>query len=243
MTLDLTDFELSDMTRCGATLRQAGANANCMEDVAQGIVSDLYEQLLDSSGRRCCVLVRLFTTLDYSELSEDLQGFGRELMPDHRIGAGTKCLTLMATTGDQPAWNSRRTSAGHQTIPLPGAQVVVKAPMISQLILQLGLDVNAVVQPAPALLLQLDKQTYNVFHVVDARNSPYIPAQQEFVIPYSVRSVLGFGGMFPTGNMFAVLMFTRVEVPRTTAEMFRTAALTAKIALLPFSKGPIFSAR
>jgi len=241
MAYDLSNFELSDMTRCGADLRATGAAAASMEQAAEGVVRHLYDHLTDATGRRCCVLVRLFTTLDYSELHDNLREFGRGLMEGHTLEPQTKCLTLLATGGDEPPWNSRRESAGHKTIPLPSEHVVLQIPMISQLIRQLGLDVATVVRPDPALLLELDQKKYNVFHVPNAQGSPFIPAQAEFVVPYGIRSVLGFGGVFPTGNMFAVLMFTRVGIARTTAEMFRTAALNTKIALLPFAAGPVFS--
>jgi hypothetical protein len=240
LNYDLTHFELSDMTHCGAALRAAGDAAGSMEQAAEGIVRYLYDRLAEASGARSCALVRLFTTLDYADLDRDLREFGDGLMRGHRIESHTKCLTLLATAGDEPAWNSRLASTGHKTIPLPSEHVVEQIPMISKLIRQLGLDVGTILRPDPELLLELDQRSYNVFHVPRAEGSPFIPAQAGFVVPHGIRSVLGFGGLFPTGNMFAVLMFTRVEIPRKTAEMFRTAALNAKIALLPFSRGPFF---
>lgn len=241
MPYDLKNFELSDMTQCGAALRAAGEQTSSMQEVAEGVVCYLYEHLLDGESARSCVLVRLFLTLPYVELDSDLRVFGDRLMDGHQIAPDTKCLTLLATTGEDPAWNSPRNSLGHQTIPLPSEHVISEIPMISQLIQQFGLDPSTVLRPDPKLLLEIDQKKYNVFYVPEARGSTFIPAQESFVIPHNVRSVLGYGGMLPTGNMFAVLMFTRVEVPQNTAEMFRTAALNTKLALLPFSHGPIFS--
>ena len=106
--------------------------------------------------------------------------------------------------------------------------------MVSQLIAQLGLDVGAVVTPDPTLVLEAGQHSYGVFHVPKAEGSPYIPAQEEFVLPYHVHSVLGFGGLLPGGDVFAVLMFCRVAVSRATADMFRNAAMNLKLALLPF---------
>ena len=46
----------------------------------------------------------------------------------------------------------------------------------------------------------------------------------EFVIPFGIRSVLGFGGMLPSGNVFAVILFAQIHVPRDIAEFFKTLA-------------------
>jgi len=97
-----------------------------------------------------------------------------------------------------------------------------------------------VVKPNPALLLNLEQRTYNVFHVPEAVGSPYVPAQEDFVIPYRIRSVLGFGGMLPTADLFAIILFSKVPISRETADLFKTLALSAKVALLPFVKDAVF---
>ena len=43
----------------------------------------------------------------------------------------------------------------------------------------------------------------------EAAGSPYIPAQEDFVQPVGIRSVLGFGGMLPGGDIFVVILFSR----------------------------------
>jgi hypothetical protein len=77
-----------------------------------------------------------------------------------------------------------------------------------------------------------------VFHVAEALGSPFVPAQDPFVKRHGVRSVLGFGGMLPTGDLFTVILFTRVPVPRATAELFKPLALSTKLAILPFVGNP-----
>jgi hypothetical protein len=114
--------------------------------------------------------------------------------------------------------------------------------MIAQLIRQLGLEVGSVLQPDPAVVADLQQRTFNVFHVPDATGSPYVPAQDDFVIRFGVRSVLGFGGVLPRGDLFAVILFARVPLPRETAELFKPLALSAKLAILPFANGPFFDA-
>jgi hypothetical protein len=88
-----------------------------------------------------------------------------------------------------------------------------------------------------------EPSSFNVFYVPEARESPYIPDQEAFVRPVGVRSVLGFGGMLPRGDMFVVILFSKVAIPRETAEMFRTLALNVKMAVLPFDEAVFCGAR
>jgi hypothetical protein len=150
-----------------------------------------------------------------------------------------KCLVLLASAGMNPKWNSRKDSGKHQAIPLPSEQFVEQFPMVRQLVQQLGLEVNSILQPDPAVLMDLAEKAYNVFYVPEAIGSQYVPVQEEFVIPFGIRSVLGFGGILPSGNLFAIIMFSRVRIEPDTAEMFKTLALSAKVAILPFVGKPI----
>jgi hypothetical protein len=70
--------------------------------------------------------------------------------------------------------------------------------------------------------------------VPEALGNPYIPAQRDFIIPYGIRSILGFGGLLPSGDMFAVPMFFKVPVSREVADLFRPLSLNVKVAILPF---------
>jgi hypothetical protein len=113
--------------------------------------------------------------------------------------------------------------------------------MIARLIVQMGLTVQAVVQPESGFLLDLETQTFNVFHVEDAVGSEFVPAQEAFVLPYRVWSVVGFGGLLPSGEFFAVVLFSKVHISRETAQLFRTLALSMKLALLPFAGRRVFN--
>lgn len=238
---DISQFSLSDMTRCGADLRKAGTGAESMEDAAGRIVTRLYEDLSVASGTRGCVLVRTFITVPYGQLPAELQAFAARLLPAIVDQPDIKCLTLLATAGDESPWNDRRASIGHQALPLPSAASIARSPMISQLIRQLGVEIGALLGPPSDVMLDSTQHTFNVFHVGDAVGSPHIPAQQQFVIPYGVQSVLGFGGLLPPGELFATILFTRARVPREVAERFKTLALNVKVALLPFAGVKIFA--
>lgn len=240
MSYDLAGLRLSEMTRLGASLRAVGAGAQSMEQTAGRVVKLLYEELFDPAMQtKACALVRFYLTMEYASLDPGLQAFGARLMHGIDLTPATRCLTLLATAGEKQEWQTRQASLGHQTIPLPSVDVIQAIPMVSQLITQLGLSVGDIVTPDPALVLELEQRTYNVFFVPEAVGSPYIPAQETFVLPYQIRSVLGFGGLLPSGDVYAVLLFTRLSLSRATADMFRNAAMNLKLALLPMMGLPV----
>lgn len=239
---DLTKFTLRDMTECGIGLRQLSYDAKSMEEVANRIVRYLYEHLIDKqTGKNSCALVRFFKTHPYEKLTPELREFADGLLGNNSPSPTMKCLTLLATAGVKSEWNSRQTSVGHKAIPLVSAHLIEQSPMISQLIKQLGLEISNVLEPSPDILMTLEQRTFNVFYLSKAVGSPYIPAQEEFVIPFAIQSILGFGGMLPSGNLFAIIMFSKVQIPDNTAELFKSLALSVKMAVLPFELGRVFT--
>jgi hypothetical protein len=239
---DLTRFTLADMVRCGRELRRLGASSSpAMEETAELIVRHLYEHFAErDSGRRACVLVRLFKTHRFADLGDGLREFAQALTPSARLSPEIKCLTMLASVGEEPNWNSRRDSRHHQAIPLLSEAALDEIPMISRLLNQFGLKLSDLAPAQPEVVDDLNRRSFSVFHVPVARDSPAIPAQQDFVVPHGIESVLGFGGILPDGNLFAVVIFARVTIPAATAEMFRTIALNVKMALMPALQGRVF---
>jgi hypothetical protein len=239
---DLAHFTSSEMTRCGIAMRKFGDGAQSMEETANRIVRYLYEELGDQqTGERACALVRFYKTHAYGELPSELREFASGILGGDVPPPATKCLTLLATAGERPEWNARHTSVGHQAIPLPSPELVARLPMIAQLIKQFGIEVQTLLAADPARMVDLTQQTFNVFYVPDAVGSPNIPAQAEFVIPSGIRSVLGFGGVLPSSNLFAIILFSKAPISRETAEMFKPLALNVKVAVLPFDDATIFA--
>jgi hypothetical protein len=89
------------------------------------------------------------------------------------------------------------------------------------------------------VLEQEERRNYNVFHVEEALGSPYIPAQKEFVVPYGIRSIVGFGGVV-RNDLFAVILFSRVKIARASAERFRSVALELRRGLFDIEPGNIW---
>jgi hypothetical protein len=74
----------------------------------------------------------------------------------------------------------------------------------------------------------------------DAVGNPYIPAQAEFVVKYRIASVVGFGGLLRSGEMFSVVLFSRARIPVSSAARFRTIALDVRSALFSFDESQVW---
>ena len=237
---DLIRFNLSDSVMLGKTLRNLGRSSTTFEETADKIAHLLYAQLIDpQTGQPACALVRFYKTHNYANLDQPLQHIAQRSLGQMSPNAAMKCLVLLGTAGDRPTWNVRTQSVGHQVIPLPSEEIVAQSPMIAQLILQLGLPLNVLIQPDPALLADLTDKRYKVFYVPQALGSPFIPAQ-EFVIRYGLQSVLGFGGLLASGDLFAVILFSRVIIAPEKMVLFKEIAMDAKVAVDSFVQNQTF---
>lgn len=238
----LSRFTLADLTACSSSMRSMGLSAASMEETACNIVHFIYDNFIDEkTGERECVLVRLFKTHSYGELDNDLQSSAQAILGTTPESPAMKCLVLLATAGVRPEWRSRNHSRGHKAIPLPSKDFIKALPMIRQLLQQMGLEINTILKPDPAVVLDMAQKSYNVFCIPEAAGSKYVPVQDDFVIPFNVRSVLGFGGILPSGNLYTVIMFTKVSLPPETIQIFRSLALSVKLALLPFDGLTVFA--
>ncbi len=242
MTYDLSKFDLGDMLKSSLRLRESMAGAPTLEASAQRACRFLYDELRGPDTEPACALVRCYKTHPFVSLEPELREFARKALGTGIPQPGMKCLTLMATVGQTASWNSRFLSLGHRTIPLASREIVEKAPMISQLIKELGLELSSVLQPSTEVVKELAGKRHGVFHVENALDSPYIPAQ-EFVVRYGIKSVVGFGGMLATGDLFAVILFATVNVSASSADRFRTLSLDVKSSFSKFNDATAFNVR
>ena len=239
---DFAKFTEAELKECGNSLQSLGSGASSMEDTANRIVKYLYDNITDSdTGQRANALVRFYKTHPYNQLEAGLRGFAQGILGSTPSSEDIKCLTLLATTGEKDQWNSRSRSDGHRSIPLDSAEMVASIPMIARLINQFGLEVGSVLRPDPTLIGDLSQKTFNTFYVPEAVGSPYIPAQDDFVIPYGIKSVLGFGGVLSSGELFVVIMFSKASIPGQTADGFKNLAPNVKAAVEPFVGNKVFA--
>lgn len=229
-TLDIANFTVGEMLRAGLAIRQTVKEAPSIEDAAGLVVGYFYDNCVDpESKERSCALVRFYKTHAFGTLEPRLKHFAEGQLGDLPHDDAMRCLVLLGTAGDEPEWNSRHSSQSHQAIPLPSAEVVREAPMIARLIDDLGIDVDALV--AGESSRESEGRNYDVFHVEEALGSPHIPAQRDFVQRHGIRSVIGFGGLLRSGELYAVILFSRVTVPATSARRFKAIALDIRSSL------------
>lgn len=230
---NLKQLTLGDMAHASTRLRKLGLGARSMEEASQRVARFLFDEFgVPSTNERGSVLVRVYKTHPFGDLPEELQVFATGGKPG-ALQPQVPCLVLIGSVGIESAWNSPHRSTRHRAIALPSVEAVSELPMVAQLVSQLGFDVAALIGGTANALLDREERTFNVFHVPTAADSPHIPAQ-DFVQQHNVKSVLGFGGLLPDGQMYAVILFSRLPISRDTANMFKPLALAAKLALLPF---------
>ncbi len=229
----LETFDGDDLRTLGDGLRGLTGASDSMEDAANRVVSFLYDELEDDEGGPAAVLVRLYKTHPFGTLPPALQTFARAAL-EHEPEPEVRCLALLATHGELPAWNDAAQSVGHRAIPLPSREFVERLPMVAALVDQLGLGLDELVRPEPHRIVELSQRTYGVFHVPVALGSPFVPAQAEFVVPCGISSAFGFGGVLFTGDFFAVVVFSRVPVSAEVADRLRVLSLGVRVALLHF---------
>jgi signal transduction histidine kinase len=227
---DLTRFDLGDMIACSTAMRDIGASAGSFEEAAGAMVRHLYDTLrAGESGERATALVRLFRAVPMSRLDPERKALARQAMGRRDVDAATLCLALVGTAGEREEWCDPARSQGHRVIPLPAGQRW--SPMLTRLVRDLGLDPRRARDPE--LMLDMGEKTCNVFHVLDARDSPYVPAQEEFVRPFGIRSVIGFGGLLGREDLYVVVVFAKAPISRACAALFRAISHSARMALQP----------
>ncbi|MBF0195268.1 MAG: response regulator [Magnetococcales bacterium] len=234
---DFNNFSLKEMTQCGRMIEKQCNSADNLENASSILAKFFYDNFIDPiDGKPSCILSRCFCIQEYASLDarmkkaadQSLASVGEQPIED------MKFLTLLGTSGLLPEWNDWEKSQGHKAIPFVSESFVSQIPMIAQLIRQFGMDISEVLTPSPDLLQNIEERSFSVFFVENAKGSPHIPAQDEFVLPYGVQSVIGFGSMLPTGNIFLTILFSKTKINREVADMFKNISLSVKIAITPF---------
>jgi two-component system, NtrC family, sensor kinase len=242
-SFDSEQLKSFDITAASAFVRSLAKSAENMEDLAVATTRYLFESLKTDPGlHKACALVRFFRTIEFQYLEPRLQTLVIEASGKKK--PSDRCLTLLGTTGMEKNWNRRQDSTGHQVIPLVSPEMVEESPMIARLITQLGIEISSLftAPKSPRMHFNDPKdRDYNIFYVPDATESPFIPSKSGFVIPYSIRSVIGYGSLLPSGDLYAVIMFFRILLPERIPKQFTALALSTTIAALSVPADALFA--
>ncbi len=178
------------------------------EEVTDFIVNQIYKDFVNESDQKIFELVRIFRMVQ----SDNLPPEGLEDVPE-----SPEWLALVATAGREDAWNSRLTSAGHRLLP----SAAFTTPMLKAAFEQIGLNQEHTTED----FMKSAGLMANFFHVEHAPDSPYIVAQDEFVKPYGIKSVVGIGSPFIGGSMYMLLGFASTKLDKEIAEKVSNLAL------------------
>jgi hypothetical protein len=227
----LNAFKLQDMIACGADIRQFGRESECVEEAAEKIVRYLYRSFVSTDSERALTLVRLYKTVTFDHLDDDLKrssiaNFGSPIK-------NARYLTLMATAGQVSGWNDRRESQAHSLIPITNHEMLQhNVPIVAQLLAELEIEPNLLRgEESDQYLIEPGQKRFNVFYVPEASGCKFIP-DQNMVREFGVRSVIAFGGMLNRNSAFCAVLFANVFIPRESAELFNPLTLSTKNALI-----------
>jgi hypothetical protein len=194
-------------------LNELRRHAVSFEDAAQRVTEILYNASTLDNGSPAFALIRVYRLTLFDELPVEFQS-----VVDPSEG---RWLTLMGTYGHEQAWRNRTNSQAHQVITL-GKNI---SPMMSAALSQLEPSLNVQVPPDIEALPQTHITSLtHYFHVERALGSPYIPAQEGFVKPYGIQSVIGLGNGFLSGSLCFVVAFSTVSLGTEQAASFASLA-------------------
>jgi hypothetical protein len=100
----------------------------------------------------------------------------------------------LGTSGDLKEWNCRKESKGRQALPLYDPRIVYDIPMLSALLSQIGFNISELANADKSIIIDKEEHEFGIFCVEEAKGSKLIPKQAEFVEPFGIESVFGYGG-------------------------------------------------
>jgi hypothetical protein len=202
--------------------------ANCLEDAAQKLASELHTRFEDS-----VVIARVFVTVPFDSLPSENKKFVSQLAESAGAASGIKgttpVLSLIGTHGIEEDWKDRRKSKGHAGIPLISSAFVGAIPMISRLLKELGVPIDWVDSHDSEIIKRAIGGSAKLFYVENAAEATdhegrKIIAAQDFVSKYKVTSVFGTGDAYENGQMLVIVVFCHDSFPREVTERFMPLA-------------------
>ncbi|NDJ52066.1 MAG: hypothetical protein GYB68_03155 [Chloroflexi bacterium] len=186
------------------------------ETASQHLTERIYTSFADEDGP-ILSLVRVYRLCTFDELSPELQELTSEGMPH--------VMALTGTYGEEEAWCDRHQSQGHKLIPMEPAIVHSQIPMFEKMLVEsMGVNLEVLYEtldPVTATRTGIS----GLFHIPTALGSPVIPAQEGFVEPYGIASVVGFGGLMAgtAGRhaMYVLYAFSKQPIDDQAAHNFQ----------------------
>jgi hypothetical protein len=235
---ELPAWGLSDMVEYGTGVRNATAGAATMEDAAAQMLRYLRSAFRTTTGRSAFVLGRFFNTAPWEDLPPDLRAAVHPAGSGRAEPAGVRSVVLLASDGERPEWYRRQQTTGLPPTLLDSVEAAEADPVLAPFVREIGIDVETFVH-GNREGREPHRTAFGVLHIEDATDASRMPLQT-FVAEHGIRSVIGFGGVQPTGNASAVVLYSRVPIDSDAALLLRIIAASVKLALLPYTAAPMF---
>ncbi|MCX6611393.1 MAG: hypothetical protein NTW74_11150, partial [Acidobacteria bacterium] len=230
---ELDSFDIAAMALLGPAVRNCAQGLSGANEAAQRIVQLLDEVMkMPGSDEAALALARIYLTKTYGKLDATEAAFARNLA-GCELHSDTVCLTLAGSAGRHENWCDPKKSRGHLAIPLLSVEEVLALPMVWRLFEQLGIDVEFLLSRKLVENSKLRESGLDVFHIEKAEGSRWVPGQ-DFVRDEAVQSCFAIGGVLPDGEVFSLLLFSKVAIDSKAATALRPLALNIEIALLPY---------
>ncbi|MBM4054944.1 MAG: PAS domain S-box protein [Planctomycetes bacterium] len=234
MRINLNQLSVIEILKLSKHIKGKCFLFSCLEEVAQEFTKIFYESFTTDSGKNPFVLVRFFNTCSYHNLPEDIRAYIQSEEQKKKPLPEDRYLTLMGTYGDREEWRSRKDSKNYQAFFLSDPQFHAKFPMFSAVFRQIGIEILSGSQLDMSILIKERHKQLSAFCVENAVGSNLIPKQSEFVEPFAIQSVFGFGGIYPTGNVYIIAIFSREKINKETASLFLSLNPVVKQITLPY---------
>jgi hypothetical protein len=194
------------------------AEAASLEQAAQAVCRELYSAFAATTA-----LVRMYAIVPLGGLPAELRDWlhGRVVVPGDgaRFSPDVPVLALLGSYGAEPAWCSRHQSQRHRAIPLVSAAFVHTIPMLASLLKELGIPLDWLNDHNAVSTRLLIGGFNGVFFVEDAATAEdslgrLVIPDRDFVSQAQVKTVFGFGGVYPDGTAVVAIVFTRERLQR-----------------------------
>lgn len=230
----LREFSVDDLEDMGRDIRGMGAEAATMAEAAAEISGYLYEHLLDEQGEPACVMVRIYASQPFKVLPPHLQRVAADVADD--LTEDGACLVTLASNG------STELPAGSlpEEYVLPFTDSVFRdIPFMPVLLERLGLDRASALDPRRAVEIRLQHRTFNAYVGRDLADDVELlpnPIHRQVVRERGIKTVVGLGGVLPTGGFLMVMIQSTDDVPDRVVQLLQPLAVAIKAALIPHSR-------
>jgi PAS domain S-box-containing protein len=216
-------------------------NLTTSQEVCQTIAKTIYQSFSYSKGKNDFALCRIFKSCSFVDFPPHLKQHLRSSSKGKSHNEG-KYIALLGTFGEKKDWCNISNSKNHKALPINNPQAIQKLPMMLALFKQIGFEISQNQNTGSIRFLKKEDVDFGLFMIKEAKGNPLIPDQKGFVVPFGIKSVFGFGGMFSTGNLFTAIIFSKKIITMKQAEIFHSLVPALKFAQIENElKGRIFN--